>query len=355
MSIRTLIVDDSAAYRKLLSDVVSTLPQIDLAGTAPNGVLALTKLEQAPVDLVLLDVNMPEMDGMETLKRIRERFPKTSVVMVSGIAADSALTTIQALHMGAMEFIRKPDGGSIEKNIASIRAEIECVIRTIDNRNAGAVSSLKPPADLSPRTLFRPTISAGALSILVIGVSTGGPNALNALIPKLPPDFPLPVLIVQHMPPVFTEALARDLDRKSSIRVAEASDGLKVEPGKVIIARGGCHMVVRRKDNSMVIGLNDGPPENSCRPAVDVLFRSVADCYGDKRILSAIMTGMGNDGLAGVRALKRKSCYCITQTESTCVVYGMPRAVDEAGLSDESVGIDRMAQRLTEIALNRKF
>ncbi len=355
MPISTLIVDDTLTYRKLLSDIVAGFPQLQLAGTAANGKIALMKMEQFPIDLVLLDVNMPEMDGMETLKHIRERFPRISVVMVSCAAADAARTTIQALNMGAMEFIRKPEAETAERNAEILRVEIEDIIRTLESQfllqrrpsPSTAVLSMGQAAAKPPWPLAKPP------AVVVIGVSTGGPNALNTLIPRLPAKFPAPVLIVQHMPPVFTEALAKDLNRKSALHVAEASDGLAVEPGNVVIAKGGCHMVARRKESSIVIGLNDGPPENSCRPAVDVLFRSVADCYGDLGVLSVILTGMGCDGLAGVRALKRKSCYCVTQTESSCVVYGMPRAVDEAGLSNESMGIDQMALRIAELVGKR--
>jgi two-component system chemotaxis response regulator CheB len=185
--------------------------------------------------------------------------------------------------------------------------------------------------------------------VVAIGVSTGGPEALTKLIPQLPADLAVPVVLVQHMPPVFTKSLADSLAKKSPLRIVEASDGETIQRGSVYIAPGGRHMVVRRAEgagNAVVVGLNDGPPENSCRPAVDVLFRSVAAVYGDKGILTVILTGMGSDGCAGVRTCKRASCFCITQSEATCVVYGMPRAVDEAGLSDLSLPLDKISAEI---------
>lgn len=193
-----------------------------------------------------------------------------------------------------------------------------------------------------------------AFNLLAIGASTGGPEALSRLVPNLPGNFPLPVVIVQHMPPVFTEALARDLDRKSALEVKEVADGDAIVPGRVLIARGGCHMIARPEGGGLVAHLDSGPPENSCRPAVDVLFRSLGEAVGGRGVLAVVLTGMGADGMRGVQALKQGSCRCITQSASTCVVYGMPQSVDSAGLSDESVDISDMAPRIVSlVGLNR--
>ncbi|MBP1627983.1 MAG: hypothetical protein H6Q00_2458, partial [Holophagaceae bacterium] len=197
----------------------------------------------------------------------------------------------------------------------------------------------------------------GQIEVVGIGVSTGGPNALTEVIPHLPADFPVPVLVVQHMPPSFTASLADHLDRRSPLRVCEAREGERIEVGNVYIAPGGKHMVVRRHEipgtNTFqrIIGLNENPPENSCRPSVDVLFRSLAAHY-EGSVAAVIMTGMGNDGCEGVRTLKRRGCRCLTQSAETCVVYGMPMAVDEAGLSDEQVPLDLLAQRLVRLVRN---
>jgi len=190
----------------------------------------------------------------------------------------------------------------------------------------------------------------GRIDVVGIGVSTGGPNALAELIPRLPADLPVPILLVQHMPPVFTASLAEHLDQKSGLSVREARDGEQVLPGRVYIAPGGRHMVVRRLPDAEhpIVGLNENPPENSCRPSVDVLFRSMAAQY-DGNMLAVVMTGMGNDGCEGVRAMKRRGCLCLTQSEASCIVYGMPLSVDEAGLSDEQVPLDRLADRIVHL------
>ena len=188
------------------------------------------------------------------------------------------------------------------------------------------------------------------IDVVGIGVSTGGPNALAELIPRLPADFPVPILLVQHMPPMFTASLAEHLDQKSQVSVREARDGEPVLPGGVYIAPGGRHMVVRRlPDGALIVGLNDNPPENSCRPSVDVLFRSLAAQF-EGNLLAVVMTGMGSDGCEGVRAMKRRGCRVLTQSEASCIVYGMPLAVDEADLSDEQVPLDRLADRITRLA-----
>ncbi|MDD5676040.1 MAG: CheB methylesterase domain-containing protein, partial [Chitinivibrionales bacterium] len=199
-----------------------------------------------------------------------------------------------------------------------------------------------PPAQMKGRILSRP----GFFSVCLIGVSTGGPEALSKLIPLLRGPFNVPILCVQHMPPMFTKSLAESLAKKSKLAVSEGQDGEIIKPGAMYIAPGGRHMVVRRSEADMIIGLNDEPPENSCRPSVDVLFRSAAAAYGDRGVLAIVLTGMGSDGCSGVRALKRHPCLCLTQTEQTCVVYGMPRAVDEAGLSDKSLSLEAIAEEM---------
>lgn len=358
MPIATLIVDDTVTYRKILSEAVSVFPELEMVGTAPSGSVALKKMAQTPVKLVLLDIHMPEMDGVETLRRIKERFPQTFVVMVSGISTRGAETTIAALQLGALDFISKPEGISTDENFKRLVDDLKPVVRLLEMRQAMQSGTSSPvrttaPAECKPavdsvayRKSFTPLIHP---AVVAIGVSTGGPEALTQLIPLLPANLSVPVVLVQHMPPVFTKSLADSLGKKSQLRIIEALEGETVRQGTVYIAPGGQHMVVRRSEGaagSVVIGLNDGPPENSCRPAVDVLFRSVASVYGDKGILAVILTGMGSDGCAGVRTCKRAACFCITQSEPTCVVYGMPRAVDEAGLSDISLPLDRIAAEI---------
>lgn len=358
MPLTVLIVDDTVAYRQILSEIIGELDGVSVSDTAANGSIALKKLSLKPVDLVLLDVEMPVMDGLETLSQIKSQYPLTSVVMVSGCSAEATKTTMQALKLGALEFIRKPDGKNRDENKQQILSELRSVISIVRTRNilnADKTAAFRPP----PRPPLTDNHGTGSIplkhrpdsfGIAVIGVSTGGPNALTRLVAGLDAGFPLPILTVQHMPPNFTAALAEDLGKKTSLRVLEAHEGLQIVPGTMIIAQGGKHMVIRIKDNRPVVGLTDEPPENSCKPAVDVLFRSAANVYGERGVLSLVMTGMGSDGLAGVRTLKRKSTYCITQSAPTCVVYGMPRAIDEAGLSDESLDLDKISERMNQLA-----
>lgn len=356
MPIKTMVVDDTILYRKIASDALKEFNDIELIGTAPSGDLALRKLKQNPADLVFCDINMPGMSGVETLEAIKAEYPNTFVVMMSGISGRSADVTIDALEKGAVDFVKKPDGRSLEENMKQLVTDISSVMRLVRMRikmRGGDTSSIskinvekiEKPIEEIKRPVIKKTIT-GTFSILAIGVSTGGPEALNNLIPQIPSNIPVPVVLVQHMPKGFTKSLADSLDRKSSLRVVEAADGDILKPGSVYIAPGGCHMVVRDKGTHVELGLNDGPPENSCKPAVDVLFRSVASVYGNKGVLSIILTGMGSDGMKGVRTLKRKNCYSITQSAKTCVVYGMPKSVDDAGLSDISLDLNEIPNEI---------
>lgn len=367
--IRVLVVDDTIVYRRILADMAGSLGDgVEVVGTAPHGRIALEKLDQAPADLVLLDVEMPEMNGLETLREIRKRFPRTEVVMVSGANARAAQATVEALGQGALDFVRKPEGADAEASRAELREKILPLLRTLRTRlnlrgeGLPAPPSQRRPANAAPAAAgglpsppplnLRPGPRPRRIEAIGIGVSTGGPNALMELIPMLPADLEVPVLLVQHMPPLFTASLAEQLSRKSRIQVREAREGEPIEAGSVLIAPGGQHMVVRARVGeaapARIVGLNAQPPENGCRPSVDVLFRSMASHYGEG-LLAVVMTGMGADGCEGVRAMKRRGCHCLTQSADSCVVYGMPLAVDEAGLSDERVPLARLAARMTQL------
>jgi len=359
-ALTALVVDDTIVYRKILSEILESLEGVQLIGTASHGRLALGRMEQTPADLVLLDVEMPEMNGLETLVQLKRRWPDTDVIMISGTNMSSAEITVEALEQGALDFIRKPEGSDPEASRQELREKLRPLLRHIGTRrNMRAPASAGPPptpcpAPAAPTAEPSPTPRPlpGRIEVVGIGVSTGGPNALTELIPRLPADFPVPLLVVQHMPPNFTASLAEHLDRRSPLRVCEAREGEVIRSGSVYIAPGGKHMVVRRHETASgsqrIIGLNENPPENSCRPSVDVLFRSMAAHY-DGGIATVVMTGMGNDGCEGVRTLKRRGCHCLTQSAETCVVYGMPMAVDEAGLSDERVPLGQLAQRLVRL------
>lgn len=370
--LRVLIVDDTVVYRRILSEVVEALGEAEVVGTAPHGRLALAKLEQTTVDLVLLDVEMPEMNGFETLKEIRRQHPDTSVVMISGASLSAADNTMRCLEQGALDFLHKPEGLDAEAGRQELKDRLRPLLRLVQTRlnlrrgtalrtsapagaplvQASRSAALAHPGPAAPRP-GRMAPVPERIDVVGIGVSTGGPNALAELIPRLPADFPVPILLVQHMPPLFTASLAEHLNLKSQVAVREARDGEPVLPGCVYLAPGGRHMVVRRLpdrdgDGSLIIGLNDNPLENSCRPSVDVLFRSLAAQF-EGNLLAVVMTGMGSDGCEGVRAMKRRGCRVLTQSEASCIVYGMPMAVDEAGLSDEQVPLDLLAGRITRL------
>ncbi len=365
-----LVVDDTVVYRRIVSDVVGAIEGTAVVATAPNGKIALDKMRRLDVDLVLLDVEMPEMGGLEMLKVIRRDHPDTGVIMVSGANRTSADITVKALQTGAIDFVPKPDGKNPDDSRRELIGQLRPLVNLFQTRRslrgikgrgeipaAGACVSAKRqpaakerPAGPAGRVGPRPT----RIDIVAIGVSTGGPNALAEMVPRLPADLGKPVLIVQHMPPVFTKSLAEGLNKKSPLSVREACDGETLEPNTILIAPGGRHMVIRSSaapNGSRRIALNDSPPENGCRPSVDVLFRSVATQFGGN-VLATVMTGMGEDGCKGVQAMKRQGCYCLTQAEATCVVYGMPRAVDDAGLSDESVPLNDLAGRIAGIVRN---
>jgi two-component system chemotaxis response regulator CheB len=346
-----LVIDDSVLYRRLIAGILEGFDEIESVITAPNGDIALKKLAQKRIELVFCDVHMPGMDGVETLKAIRDAHPEIQVVMISGISSRNADITMRALQSGAIDFIRKPDSDSKEDNRRVLTSDIQAIIRLARTRIGARVPSAAPPVapevKREQKKVEETTYSVpSSFSVVAIGVSTGGPEALNKLIPALPAKFPVPIVLVQHMPAGFTESLANSLDRKSSIHVMEAKDGQTLSAGSVYIAPGGRHMTVRNNEGTTAIGLNDGPPENSCRPSVDVLFRSVGATYRGKGVLACILTGMGADGASGVRTLKRDGCLCITQKAESCVVYGMPRAVDEAGLSDLSLPLEKIAPEI---------
>jgi two-component system, chemotaxis family, protein-glutamate methylesterase/glutaminase len=361
--VNVLVVDDTVVYRTIVSDVVTNLDGVTLVGTASNGRMALEKMERLDVDVVLLDVEMPEMDGLEALEVIRREYPDVNVIMVSGANKHSSDVTVKALASGALDFIFKPEGRDPESSRKHLVAHIEPLLRSAVCRNrprwqrrelTGHDAPVFKPGVSEPVSVRRVRPKPTRIDVVAIGVSTGGPDALAKVIPQLPSDLGVPVVVVQHMPPVFTKSLAESLGKKSEISVREAVDGQSIEPNVVLIAPGGRHMVVRSRLDALtgnrhpVVGLNDSPPENNCRPAVDTLFRSVADHYGGN-VLAVMMTGMGSDGCEGVRAMKRKGCLCLTQTEESCVIYGMPRAVDEAGLSDERVALVDLPSRISTL------
>lgn len=331
MKHRILVVDDSVVSRRMLSDALSASTDLELAGIAANGKIALAKLDQAKPDLVVLDVEMPELDGLGTLRELRLRHPKLPVIMYSSLTRRGAATTMEALSAGANDYATKPEINDQRPAGRQIQEDLLPKIR--------ALLGVRPPlvtSDLLPSST--PVVATGApVELVVIGSSTGGPNALAELLPMLPADFPLPVVVVQHMPPVFTRLLAERLAARTSLKVLEVEGPGPALPGHVYIAPGDHHLEVTRTQGRPFLSLNDGPPQNSCRPSVDVLFRSAAREFGSG-VLAVVLTGMGKDGLLGAAALHQRGARVMVQNEASSVVWGMPGYVAEAGLAQVQAG-----------------
>jgi two-component system chemotaxis response regulator CheB len=339
MPIRVLIVDDSVVVRKILSEELATDPSIEVAGLASSGYLALAKIPQLSPDLVTLDIEMPGMNGLETLAQIRKLYPKLPVVMFSTLTERGASATLEALALGASDYACKPtNSGSMAGARETIRKEL---IHKIKSLIVKPFHTHLPLDTLHPA----PRNSQQRVDVVAIGTSTGGPNALAEVIPFLPADFPVPVLIVQHMPPLFTRLLAERLDSRSYLSVREGEAGQVLAPEQVWIARGDYHMTVERKGTEIVLALDQRQPENSCRPAVDVLFSSVANTYGSYA-LGLVMTGMGSDGARGASHMRQAGSGILVQDEATSVVWGMPGAVVGAGAADKICPLSELSQEI---------
>jgi two-component system, chemotaxis family, protein-glutamate methylesterase/glutaminase len=349
--IRVMVVDDSVVVRKIVTDVLSSDPDIEVVGTAVNGKVALAKLDQLKPDLVTMDIEMPEMNGIEAVRAIRggqgghER-SRVPIIMFSTLTERGASATLDALSAGANEYVTKPANvGSVGQSMESVREQLIPKIKALTGRPA--TPGPRPAAPVPPPPPVTPRSGPGKKpAVLVIGSSTGGPEALARVLPHLPASLPVPVLVVQHMPPVFTRQFAQRLDRLSPLRVLEASDGSPLQPGTVHLAPGDHHLTVRSDRRGLHTGLNQGPPENFCRPAVDPLFRSAAQAY-DGAVLAVVLTGMGSDGRNGAAEIRAAGGMVLVQDQATSVVWGMPGAIAQAGLADEILPLDRIAEALT--------
>ena len=351
MGLSVLVIDVSAFRRGALAEAARSSSVVSAVEISSALGLALRRLENRPADVVLVDVDLLREAGPSALGWIAARVPSATIVVVGATAAPDGDELRRALRLGGAEAAARPVSRDPATALDEARAALAPILGAAAAR-ARVRPAVRPPAGraLVPApggTVWRPSRFWAA----AVAVSTGGPEALAKFIPKIPGDFPLPVLVVQHMPPVFTASLAARLDGLSPLRVVEGAEGDAVTPGVVYIAPGGRHMTVREAQGRPTVAIVDTPPENSCRPAADVLFRSLAEYPSARGVLAVVMTGMGADGLAGVRALKRRDCHCITQSEETCVVYGMPQVVVAAGLSDETAPLDRLAERLAARAV----
>jgi two-component system chemotaxis response regulator CheB len=346
--INVLIVDDSVVVRRLLSDALTSDPRISVAGSAANGAIALQKMAQLTVDVVLLDVEMPDMDGIETVSRLRKDWPELPVIMCSALTERGAEITLRALSAGATDYIAKPTAQVVQADgLSSFKSELVTKVVALAERArrvaAPRTPTLLPGPALNPKP--SPRSSALPIAALAIGCSTGGPNALATLFEGIPRDLPVPVFIVQHMPPLFTKILADRLASSSGVSVVEAQHGAVVEPGSVYIAPGNYHLTVGLEGAKLVTLLNQVLPENSCRPAVDVLFRSLAAFY-QGAVLACVLTGMGRDGALGARDVVAAGGSVIVQSSDTCVVPSMPRAVVDAGLAELILPLGQLAEEL---------
>ena len=343
MPIRVLIVDDSAFMRNALGKMLASDPEIEVAGIARDGVEALEKIAQLKPDLVTMDIEMPRMDGIEALRRIMATTP-LPVIMVSSLTVEGARATLEALEIGAVDFLSK-NLADLSLNILQVREALLEKVKQIGRRRvrqAGrppvrgfqAPPSAVPPGSGEHRTEYR---KERRIAILAIGTSTGGPKALQDIIPKLPKDFSVPTLVVQHMPPAFTAPFAERLNELSQVRVKEAEEGEVLKPGVVLVAPGRGHMSVRRgRVGECYVTIDENRPDLIYRPSADVMMLSVAEIFPG-RALGVILTGMGNDGEKGMRAIKESGGRTIAQNEETCVVYGMARAAVEARVVDRVV------------------
>jgi two-component system chemotaxis response regulator CheB len=336
--VRVLIVDDSAYVRKAVRQMLSRSPFIEVVGAARDGEEALELVEQLTPDVVTLDLTMPRSDGLDFLQKQMARRPVPVIVLSA--ASESGEQVMQALDAGAVAVVQKPTALATDR-VFEIADELVATVKAV------AAARVPVPVGEAPRpATIGPTVRTGKADVLVIGVSTGGPQALKRIIPRLPADFPVPVAMVLHMPVGYTELFARSLGEASRIAVAEAQEGDVFRPGLALLAPAGYHLsCIRRTDGKVVARLGLRPLDTAHRPAVDVLFRSAADVYGD-RTLAVVLTGMGSDGTQGAAWIKAQGGRVFTEAEGTCVVYGMPRSVVEAGLSDRSVPLDRMVEAI---------
>jgi two-component system chemotaxis response regulator CheB len=355
--IRVLVVDDAAVLRRLVAEEISKDPALEVVGTAANGKIALAMLPQVNPDVVILDIEMPELDGLATLAELRKTYRRLPVIMFSALTERGAEATLDALSLGASDYFTKPahaDGvnGSLEIIRGQLIPKIKALATGITRRSdsvlkSGSAQVAAPPPGPAPR---RPGARRGPVEVVAIGASTGGPNALTEVFHRLPADFPVPIVMVQHMPPMFTRLLAERLSAGCAIRVQEGGPAEVLRPGQALIAPGDYHMIVARDGTQVRTQVHQEPPQNSCRPAVDVLLRSVAKTFGGNS-LTVILTGMGQDGLRGCEVLAEAGGQILAQDEPSSVVWGMPGYVARAGLADRVLPLSLIGDEIVRRVL----
>ncbi len=357
--LRCLVVDDSALYRKIVRDVLAAIPEVEVVGVANDGEHAVRQIESLKPDLVTLDLEMPRLDGIGVLRELKQKQIEVTAIMVSAFTARGAKATTEALGLGAFDFILKPTTNSLDESVSQLRRDLQPKVnasrlrtatRAVRPRTAAPLQAKRPLPKKPVANKLR--LPAARPDIVAIGISTGGPQTLTKILPRLPKNYPAPIVIVQHMPPMFTKSLAEDLDRRCEMKVMEATQGQPVRPGEIIIAPGGKQMRVAKLATGPVIQLTDDPPERNCKPAADYLFRSVASNYG-RKCLGVVLTGMGDDGTLGAKQMKAGGATILTQDEETCVVYGMPKSIVDNDLADAIVPLEKVHEHLIAIAAGR--
>lgn len=377
MSLKVLIVEDMATYRTIIARSMAEISGVEVVGKVSNGKKALDFLDSNEVDFITLDVEMPIMDGLSTLKELKKRRINVPVVMLSGLSEQAAQLTIQCLELGAIDFVLKPQTASFVENQNQLIQHLKSIIANVkrkplfakrplrSSRTSSTTSTsstpttaarplrrkpLKPKATSALKSVRKPKMGMVRPKVLLIGVSTGGPKALAEVFENLKGPLNFPVLIVQHMPPKFTKSLADSLNRKGTIPVVEAVDGDVLENNKAYIAPGGFHMFLEKEEDfGLILAMNQEPPVNSCRPSVDVLFKSAISYFKAGEIATLIMTGMGRDGADGAEALHNAGNHIAIQSEDTCTIFGMPKAVEDLGIQDEVIDLQDIAPWISKL------
>ena len=356
--IRVLVVDDVAMVRRLVVDALSIDPEIQVVGVAANGREALAKIPEVLPDILILDYEMPEMDGLETLIEVRKGYPSIRVIIFSSHTKHGAKVTLDALWHGADDYVAKGRADNVTAATQLIRTQLIPKIKGLCMRPELSENTMAIPASerhgqvvvSEPRPpVRRQSLAPARAEIVAIGTSTGGPRALATLLEGLPGDFPVPIVIVQHMPPIFTRLLAERLGTRTSLRCAEGTEGAALRPGQIWIAPGDHHMILEREGTEIRIRLTNDPPVHSCRPAVDPLFFSVADVFGPAA-LGVVLTGMGHDGYKGCERIRGSGGAVLAQDELSSVVWGMPGIVARSGLADKVVPLDEIAAEIVRHA-----
>jgi len=342
--LRVLVIDDSAYVRKVVREILSRSPFLEVVGAARDGREALDLVEQLDPDVITCDLIMPELDGVGFVREQMQRKPVPIIIM--SVAKETAEAALTALDAGAIDFVQKPTALASEKIFEVSNELIEKV------KAAGSIALNRLPTPPQPHiaAAVEPSVAGThSVDLVVLGISTGGPQALKRLIPQLPSDFPVPVVMVMHMPVGYTEMYAAKLNELSKLEVREAAEGDELKPGRVFLAPAGRHLTLKRNaDGKVVTHLDARPFSTLHRPSVDVLFQSAAEVYRN-RVLGVVMTGMGSDGKQGAAWIKSQGGLVFTEAESSCVVYGMPGVVVEAGLSDKSIALENMAHAIREV------